>query len=412
MQRVRVGTDGSVAVVSDELRQRLAQRPGEYALHAGPSGTWMLQAMGSAADAGGHVLMAGELVTRMTVVEIVNVVMSTNWRGELHIVTAGGRRILTMDQGALKHAQTEFNQERLGELLVRQGVLQREQLQRLLVEKAVDQRFGQLLVERQVVDQGELFNLLQKQTEAIFYASLLEEQGVYWFVTPSEGAPTPPATVHLPVQGLLMEGVQRIDEMALYREQIPDNRAYPQVKDGAQDKAEKRDSQMQLMFDACDGRRNLEELARVTGFGEFQTVKTVYHLLRGGHIVLLKGETVDPAAAREMVRHFNEIVRDIFVVVATYGSMQQGRQTLTTWLQTAPHGGVLGTTLDIDGTLSAEDILQQLTTSEHEHPLEQLHQALHELAAYALFTATTGLPRHEEQSLARDINHRLKGLRL
>ena len=47
-----------------------------------------------------------------------------------------------------------------------------------------------------------------------------------------------------------------------------------------------------------------------------------------------------------------------------------------------------------------------------EHPLEALHQALHELAAFALFSATTTLPRDQELALARDVNARLKAVRL
>ena len=72
----------------------------------------------------------------------------------------------------------------------------------------------------------------------------------------------------------------------------------------------------------------------------------------------------------------------------------------------------LGTRVDIDGTLDASAIGQRLEESGLEDPMQALHQALHELAAYALFTASGGLPRHEEQALARDINHRLKQLRL
>ena len=41
-----------------------------------------------------------------------------------------------------------------------------------------------------------------------------------------------------------------------------------------------------------------------------------------------------------------------------------------------------------------------------------LHQALHELAAFALFAATTTLPRDQELALSRDVNTRLKRLRI
>ena len=39
-------------------------------------------------------------------------------------------------------------------------------------------------------------------------------------------------------------------------------------------------------------------------------------------------------------------------------------------------------------------------------------QALHELSAFALFAATTTLPRDQELALSRDVSQRLKKIRL
>ena len=47
-----------------------------------------------------------------------------------------------------------------------------------------------------------------------------------------------------------------------------------------------------------------------------------------------------------------------------------------------------------------------------ENPMEALHQALHELSAFALFAATTTLPRDQELALSRDVNTRLKRIRI
>jgi hypothetical protein len=91
--------------------------------------------------------MMGEIISRMTVVEVVNIIISTNWRGELSVSYGRVTRVLTTDQGALKHAQTDYEGERLGQQLIGAGLL----------------------------------------------------------------------TVHLPLQAMLMEGVQRLDEMQLVR---------------------------------------------------------------------------------------------------------------------------------------------------------------------------------------------------
>ncbi len=59
-----------------------------------------------------------------------------------------------------------------------------------------------------------------------------------------------------------------------------------------------------------------------------------------------------------------------------------------------------------------ELVVNALDDIQAEHPLEALHQALHELVAFALFSATTALPRDQELVLARDVNQRLKAIRI
>jgi len=412
--RLRLGLDGSFTPTSAGLKAQLGQQAGEYRLDHGPRGMWLMSPLAADGKPRGRVLMMGELVSRMTVVEIINLVTSANWRGELHIVGSLGRRILTVDQGALKHAQTDFESERLGQVLVRAGVVRRDSLPPLLAAKSPDKRFGQMLVERGRLDQGTLFKQLQNQAESIFQASLLEEKGSYWFVAPPDDAPPPPTTVHFPIQALLMEGVQRIDEMALYRERIPHNRFFPfAVPNAAPMKSKDAEPYVtENILPRCDGTKSIDDLARESGVGEFPALKAVYQLLRANQVQLRRGPTLDRKVVLRLVRQFNDIVRDIFVVVATYGSMEIASRSLSSWLELGPHAPVLGQRVDIDGTLDATAIIKVLESANLDDPMAQIHQSLHELAAYALFMASSGLPRQEEQSLARDVNHRLKQMRL
>jgi hypothetical protein len=68
--------------------------------------------------------------------------------------------------------------------------------------------------------------------------------------------------------------------------------------------------------------------------------------------------------------------------------------------------------VDDFGAIDGEFVAKALEGVDMDHPLEALHQALHELAAFALFSATTALPRDQELSLARDVNARLKAIRI
>jgi Domain of unknown function (DUF4388) len=407
--RVKLGQDGRLVAVT-ESSAKLLKDAGDFRVFDGPNQSYLWMRHSDDPRAHGRVLMMGELVNRMTVVEIINLVTSTSWNGELHITGPEGTRVLSIAQGSLKHARTEVGRERIGELMVRAGLIERAQLEQLLPKKPADQRFGQLLIQRGLVDEEQLFKALQQQTETIFYASMLVEAGLYWFVLPPENAPAPATTFHLSIQGLLMEGVQRIDEMALYRERIPHNRFFPAAKEGA--KRDKLEPASLAVLDASNGARSIDDLIRSTGVGEFLTVKAVYNLLRGGQLALRRGPTLDAAATKRLVRQYNDIVRDIFVVVATYGSMERTSRALSNWLGSSPHAKVLGEEVDIDGTLDSVVVTLRLEAMSSDDPMQDLHRALQETAAYALFIATNGIPRNEERTLSRDVNHRLTQLKL
>jgi len=415
--RVRIGADGKVSGQSSDPKQRLVEPTTENRVCEGPLGALLLVRTASG-EAGteavaGRILMMGEIISRMTVVEIINVITSTNWRGELHVCGPRGKRILSIDQGALKHSQTQLDSERIGELMVGAGVLDRKDLEHYLPQKAKDRRIGQLLVERKLLTDAELFKQLQRQAETIFYSSLLVESGHYWFIATPENAPAPPTTIHVPVQALLMEGVQRIDEMALYRERIPHNRFFPAASETRPNRPASLETSTLALLELCDGTRSIDELARATSLGEFPTLKIIYGLLRTGHLQLLTGPTLDTKAAERLIRLFNDIMRDIFLAVATFGSMDNARRSISNWLAGAPQAQLLGATIDVDGTLNPQAVVRRLEEqAQTNDPLRALHQALHELIAYALFIASNGLPRHEEQSLSREVNHRLKLLKL
>lgn len=406
---ILVTPDGSLRPADDEAAERLREHAGKYQLVVDVPGLLLLRSEESGARKT-RVLMAGEILTRLTVMEVINVIASANWRGELHVIGPESRRSLTLDQGALKNAWSDHADDRLGEVLYRMGVVSRQELDSVVRAMSPDRRFGQMFVDRGIIDQEQLFTYLQKQAEQIFYNSLLVREGHYVFVIPDENETPSSATVHIPVQGLLMEGVQRIDEMALFRERIPSTQLCPEVKPGAEER--KLDPTAQTILAYCDGSRSIQEIARLTGLGTFETTKAIYHLLTGGQIVLRPPVRLDDVRVRQIVSQFNDVMRDIFMAVATYGGIDQTRSTLSAWIQGSGYAPYFGEQVEEDGSIDVRRVIASLKTIDHPHPLEALHQGLHELAAFALFAATTSLPRDQELVLSRDVNRRLKAIRL
>lgn len=413
---VIVEADGSVRVPGRGADRRLRDRAGRYRLVVDSTGLLVLRGEPTAsvdrvdAAPAPRVLMAGEIVSRTSMLELMNVVASAGWRGEMHVFGPDAHRVLAVDQGALKYATSTHPDDRLGQVLYRNGILSKAQLDAILREVDPERRFGQLVVERGAITQDQLFAQLQKQVEQIFFGSLLIREGHYVFSQPDDAAQPPVHSVHLPVQALLMEGVQRIDEMALFREKIPHDELVPEIQ--PRTSATSLDQTAQTVLAWSDGQRTIEDIARETGLGQFLTVKSIYGLLSQGLVALRPKKTLDAVRVRKLVSQFNDILRDVFMAVATYGGMDQTRTTLEAWIVGSGYGSIFGEQIEEDGSIDAETVARALAQVKVDNPMEGLHQALHELSAFALFAATTSLPRDQELALSRDVNSRLKRIRL
>jgi hypothetical protein len=282
--RVQIQTDGSFKVLGAAAERRLRDRAGVYRLAVDAPGLLVFRE-DKDGGAGSRVAMAGELLTRTSVLEIVNVIANASWRGELFIHEDRYRRVLSIDQGALKYAWSDHPDDRLGEILYRHGLLSREQLDGLIAEVGPTRRIGELLLDKGFIGRESLFQQLQKQIEQIFFSALLAKGGHYLFIVPDEDEGEPPAhTVYLPIQSLLMEGVQRIDEMALFREKIPSDELAVQPQPKATTMT--LDDTAQQLLALADGNRSIEELSRESGLGQFITIKSIYGLLQQGAVIL------------------------------------------------------------------------------------------------------------------------------
>jgi hypothetical protein len=413
--RIVIGKDGSVRTASRDIEKKLRERAGSYKVAVETGDVLMLARVPEDEEVLGpsrvRVLIAGEIVSRTTMLEVINLIANAGWRGELTVRSSdGSSRSLLLDQGVVKNANSDHPDDLLGEVLYRQGMLDRRTLDRLLGAMTPEKRFGQLVVEQGILSQEQLFGVLQKQIEQTFYGTLLVSQGTFAFTTVDETAAPPSLTVHMPVQGLLMEGVQRIDEMALFRQRIPSSKMVPTIRSGAPRRS--LDGVALKVLSLCEGSRTIEDIARETGFGEFQTTKAVYHLLQGGQIELRQVQKLDADQVRKLVSAFNDVLRDIFMAVATYGGVERTRKTLSAWIQGSGYAPFFGRQVAEDGAIDPAIVVSAMEHVQADRPIEALHQGLHELVAFALFSATTALPREQELVLARDVNRRLKAIRI
>lgn len=408
-----VAQDGTLSADGAPARELLSSHAGRYRIVEGPPGVLVLERSDGAQGSRARVLAMGEIIGKTTMLELITMIMNNGWRGELSVFDATSTRRLTIDQGALKTANSDVPSERLGEVMVALGVITPDQLARCVLSTSRERRFGEIAVEMGFVDQKLLFQMLQAQAERIFQASLLVTDGRYVFCLPPDDPEAPNTQLHLPLQAMLFESVQRIDEMAHFRERIPSGDMRPVLTDAASRITF--GESLRPVAVLADGQHSIVDIGRELRMDEFETTKKVMQLLQIGCVELQEQQTLSRESVDAIIKQLNEVMREIRDTVERHGGSKGVKQLLSTmhaWIRDTEIGRYFEAAIKLDGDVSTDATLKQLTALRLQRPLEELHRAAHELISFAMFCATPTMTREAERALSKWVNQRLSRMRL
>ena len=216
---LRVDVTGTVHPVGRTASQELRARTGEW--HLAPSPSTVL-VMRRPERVGNAVLrVAGEVRTPGALCDIVALIAQSNWQGELVAIEEKRMRSIFFDGGNVIGAHTNVPEERLGETLYRFGVVTREQLEKVVASSSTSgKRFGELAIELDFVSAEELYPMMARQVEEVFYAAIHISDGMFYFFDRFDEAALG-RRHNLNAALLLMEGARRMDELKYFREQHP-----------------------------------------------------------------------------------------------------------------------------------------------------------------------------------------------
>lgn len=189
--------------------------------------------------------------------------------------------------GRVIHALVLNRPDRLGELLVRNGVIRREDLVRAMEEQTRrgGKRLGEILVEMGALSQEELERWISVQIEEAVYHLFTWSQGTFHFKPDELPDERSVFLVSLNADALLMEGARRVDEWTLIERKIPSmDMVFKLVRDPrGEDGVELSKNQLKLL-PLLDGTRTVHELVQESGLVEFETGKALYELIQAGFV--------------------------------------------------------------------------------------------------------------------------------
>jgi hypothetical protein len=402
---LRVDVTGTVHPVGRSASQELRARAGEWRLSPAVDGV-VLMRRPDKSGASPTLRLAGEIKTPGALCDIVALIAQSNWKGELIVIEEKKVRSIYFDGGLIVGAQTNQPEERLGETLFRFGVVTREQLDEAIRKSSqTGKRFGEVAMELAFVSPEELFPMMARQVEEVFYATLHVADGVFYFFDKFDEKILP-RRHNLNAGALLMEGARRMDELTYFREKIPSENYIPVPKDTGRKPPEN----IVQVLGECDGKRSIAQIGRRLGMLEFEVTRAVFQLVNGGFANVVAPR---PQGPEDIVEGFNPALVEIHAECDRHSKGAELREGLARF---ATGGGVYdplfaGAGPLPDGSFRPEKVGNNLAALAGEDPDAWLIQLMHDYVGFALFQAGSLLPRAVEKQLAAMIAELLKPLR-
>jgi hypothetical protein len=401
-------------IASGRVRERLRQRRGPWRVVPSVDNLIVLQRLdGATAQPAGptnRAMLCGDVTGHAPLIDVINFIASSRWTGVLSIVTGEVAQSIYFKRGDVKAASSNRRQDRLGDIIYRFGGATKEQLDEALRESGGGRKIGKVLVEKGVLNAHRLWQFIRTQIEEIFYSVLFIKDGQFFFYPRSEDEFHTNLT--LSTQNLLMEGLRRVDEIAVFREKLPS----PGTVVGPNPAPPTTDVQLEegerKVLSLVDGHRTVDELARESGLGEFETTKILYNLVGSRFVVVVSEADIrDGLGAKDdrlgnVIETFNSIFRKIYGEVSRKGKVGSLRAGLDAFFAGTSGFGELFHNVHIgtDGGLDPDGLLGNLENAAADNKVDYLYQGLNELLFFELFAAGETLDKVEEENLQKVLN--------
>jgi hypothetical protein len=294
---LRIDATGTVHPVGRRASQELRARAGEWRLVSSPGGILLALQAGETTR---PLRLAGEVRAPGGLCDVVSTIAQGGYSAELTVFESRleqqSVRSILFDHGNVVGASSTAPGERLGELLWRFGAITRGQLDEVVsAAERTGKRVGEAAIELEFVEPEELFVMMGRQVEEIFYAAVHVGRASFFLF---DGLDDKLALRHpLSVGQLLMEAARRVDELRFFREKIPGDGWVPTLL--APPSGRKTPPELCPVLEQCDGRRSIAEIGRRIGQLEFDVTRAVFQLATAGLVAVVPPRLDGPASVVE-----------------------------------------------------------------------------------------------------------------
>ena len=205
--------------------------------------------------------------------------------GCLSIADRSNFGYIYFDRGRISYASIVNRRDRLGDILVKHGLVSQEQLEAAVHKQTQDRtkKLGEILVQQGVLTRDDLERYMRMQIEESVFYLFTWTQGTFNFE--ADVRPEQDFLVSINPESLLLEGARRVDEWSLIEKKISSfdlifvvDRDRLAISEAALTETQQR------LLPLLDGTRDVNQAIEDTGLGEFEVGKALYGLITAGFL--------------------------------------------------------------------------------------------------------------------------------
>jgi hypothetical protein len=350
-------------------------------------------------------------ISELPVPDVLQHLRQSQATGILTLVAGGARKALYLKDGRVVFASSNLPNDRLGEILLREGKITVEEYEASIKAITKGKRQGKVLVEMGALSPKDLWEGVQFQVKEIVYTVFQWDEGQFHF----EESTLPEKeriTVDLDIQDLILAGLRRVDAGGRLQSRYPETDAV--LERAVPDVPSPLEPYELHVLKLIDGERSVLDICRESEIGDNETMKVLYALVstgvarvKGKKVVTLDQDFVPVDTIYSVLDSFNQMYSHVFkYMVREVGPIAENvlEKYLGT-LRDARKDVFGGVKLQKDGTLDVAVVERNLSKFPEEQRRSLLVDGLNELLYAELLAIKRTLGAEHEAAIVKALKH-------
>jgi len=226
------------------------------------------------------------------------------------------RKSLYIKEGNVIFATSNVADERLGDLLLSWGKINKDAYDQSVTMLDGKKRQGRILIEIGAITPKQLWQAVQSQIRHIVYSLFNWESGIFFF-TQGDLPSKENITADVSISDLIVEGIRRISDTTTLLSKFPSRDFVLSRTDFGLKERVRLEPFEKHVLELIDGQRSVDEICHESEFGNPETLKVIYMLISIGYIKV-KGkkasateevpiEEISAEEARNIIHNYNKM---------------------------------------------------------------------------------------------------------